>query len=80
MAMRCRMAGGIPCSSYRNGGRLIMNIWDFIVGAVLIAAVVTAIYLSLRRKKNGGGCCGDCSRCSNCTMKKDGDGQRKNGQ
>lgn len=57
-----------------------MNIWDFIVGAVLVAAVVTAIYLSLRRKKNGGGCCGDCSRCSNCTMKKDGDGQRKNGQ
>lgn len=36
---------------------------DFVLIAVIAAAVIGAIILAVRRKKNGSSCCGDCAKC-----------------
>ena len=36
---------------------------DFVLIAVIVAAVIGAIILAVRRKKNGSSCCGDCAKC-----------------
>lgn len=44
-----------------------MNIWDIVIGLILVAIVVGAVYGCIRRKKKG--CCNGGS-CCNCHKKK----------
>jgi len=37
-----------------------------IVGMVILAAAGLAGFNIYKRKKKGGGCCGDCAGCSGC--------------
>ncbi|MBE6956559.1 MAG: FeoB-associated Cys-rich membrane protein [Ruminococcaceae bacterium] len=39
---------------------------DIIVIAVLALVVGLVIYSIWRSHKQGGGCCGDCSKCKSC--------------
>ena len=43
-----------------------MSPLDIVILAAAIAAAVGGIVLTVRRKKQGKGCCGDCSRCGGC--------------
>lgn len=47
-----------------------MNIWDLIVGLLVVLLLAFAFHLARDRKKNGGccggGCTGDCDSCSGC--------------
>ena len=47
-----------------------MNVWDFIVFAIVVLIVIGAIAVYVRSRKNGRGCCNDCSKCDDCTYKK----------
>ena len=44
-----------------------MNIGEIIVITFLAIIVGLAIYSIIKKKKNGGGCCGDCSKCGCCS-------------
>ncbi|HAX83652.1 MAG TPA: hypothetical protein DCY15_03995 [Ruminococcaceae bacterium] len=46
-----------------------MNIWDFVVGAVLVLIIAGAIIATVKRKKKGGCCGGSCGECSCCNDK-----------
>lgn len=46
-----------------------MNIWDFVIGAVLVLIIAGAIIATVKRKKNGGCCGGSCGECSCCKEK-----------
>jgi hypothetical protein len=50
-----------------------MNIWDIIVGGLVVLLLLFALRLARDRKKNGGccssGCDGNCSACSGCPHK-----------
>ncbi|MDO5021132.1 MAG: FeoB-associated Cys-rich membrane protein [Lachnospiraceae bacterium] len=48
-------------------GENIVNIWDIVIGLILVAIVVGAVYGCIRRKKKG--CCNGGS-CCNCHKKK----------
>lgn len=43
-----------------------MNLVDFILIAVIAAAIFLAVRSILKRKKSGGCCSGGCSNCSSC--------------
>lgn len=44
-----------------------MKIVDLVIIAIIAAAVVLAVRNMIKRKKNGSGCCGNCSSCAqNC--------------
>ena len=50
-----------------------MNIWDFVIGAVLVLIIAGAIIATVKRKKKGGcygGSCGECSCCNSKNNKK----------
>ena len=40
-----------------------MNIWDIVIGMVLVGVVGLAIWKMIKDKKSGKGCCGNCSSC-----------------
>lgn len=48
-----------------------MNIWDIVVGLLVLLILYFALRLARDRKKNGGccgaGCSSDCASCSGCT-------------
>ena len=44
-----------------------MNIWDIVIGLLLVGIVAGAVYSCMRRKKKG--CCNGGS-CCNCHKKK----------
>lgn len=44
---------------------------DILVVILLAVAVAGSVFLSLRRRKKGKGCCGDCFGCHLC------DGEKK---
>ncbi len=46
-----------------------MNIWDFVIGAVLVLIIAGAIIATVKRKKKGGCCGGSCGECSCCKEK-----------
>ncbi len=48
-----------------------MNIWDFVIGAVLVLIIAGAIIATVKRKKKGGCCGGSCGECSCCNKNKD---------
>lgn len=48
-------------------GEELMNIWDIVIGLLLVAIAGGAIYGCIRRKKTG--CCSGGS-CCNCHKKK----------
>mgnify|MGYP002627215976 CR=1 FL=1 len=48
----------------------MMNIWDIVVIGIVAVAVVGAVLLSIRTKRKGRSCCGECARCNG--YKKDG--------
>ena len=55
----------------RTSYRELMNIRDFIIAAVIIAAVIFAVIKIARDKQKGKqGCCGDCSVCGGCGREK----------
>ena len=41
-----------------------MNIWDIVLALLLVIAFVLAVRSVIIRKKQGKGCCGDCSQCA----------------
>lgn len=43
---------------------------NFVIGGALLAAVVIAV-VKIARNKRSGNCCGDCSKCGGCSLKKD---------
>ena len=57
-----RIARSLPAFGYRK-----MNIYDYIVLAIVAAALICAVVFMIKRRKNGGGCCGSGS-CGNCPM------------
>ena len=48
-----------------------MNVWDYILAAVVAALIGTALYFAIGRSRKGG-CCGECSSsaCPCCEKKK----------
>ena len=50
-------------SSVLNAAAIVFRPVDFVLIAVIAAAVIGAIILAVRRKKNGSSCCGDCAKC-----------------
>lgn len=46
-----------------------MNIWDIVIGAVLVLVIAGAIIATVKRKKKGGCCGGSCGECSCCKEK-----------
>ena len=47
-----------------------MSFADIVVIAVLCAAVTAAVFIIVRNKRKGKGCCGDCAGCAGCDKKK----------
>lgn len=47
-----------------------MNIADYVLIALVIAALTGALVYMFKKKKSGGsiGCCGSCSNCSGCNL------------
>lgn len=44
-----------------------MNVYDYIILALVLVGIVSAVIFSVRRRKKGGGCCGSCQDCqANC--------------
>ncbi len=43
-----------------------MSPLDIVILVVAVGAAVFGIVVTVRRKRRGKGCCGDCSRCSGC--------------
>ena len=50
-------------SSVLNAAAIVFRPVDYVLIAVIAAAVIGAIILAVRRKKNGSSCCGDCAKC-----------------
>lgn len=48
-------------------GEDLVNVWDIVIGLILVAIAVGAVYGCIRRKKTG--CCSGGSCCS-CHKKK----------
>lgn len=47
-----------------------MKIADFVILAAVIVALAIALWYNHKDKKNGCGCCGNCSGCNkNCGIK-----------
>ena len=40
-----------------------VNGWDILIVAVIAALVGLAVFLTVRKKKKGSSCCGDCACC-----------------
>jgi hypothetical protein len=51
-----------------------MNIWDVIIGLVIISVLLWAVLSIRRRKKTGKGCCGNCAQCAGACRR---DGAKK---
>ncbi|MCR5150676.1 MAG: FeoB-associated Cys-rich membrane protein [Clostridiales bacterium] len=48
-----------------------MNIWDYVIIGIIAAAVIIAIAVMRKNKKNGKCSCGcDCSHCQGCAESK----------
>lgn len=43
-----------------------MNRYDIVLIAIIAVCVLAAVLFMIRRKKNGGGCCGNCGSCQGC--------------
>ncbi len=43
-----------------------MNLADLLLIVALVLVVILAVFFSVRRKKQGKGCCGDCEACRGC--------------
>ncbi len=49
-----------------------MNIWDYIIIAVIAAVIITAVVIIVLNRKKGKNSCGcDCAHCSGCAYSKD---------
>ena len=49
-----------------------MNVPDIVILVILAAAVIAAVAFTIRNKKKGRSCCGNCAECSamkNCKDK-----------
>ncbi len=46
-----------------------MNVWDIILTVLISFIFVMAAVKCVRDRKNGKGCCGDCSKCGGCHVK-----------
>lgn len=46
---------------------ILENKANFIIGAILAAAIVFAVVKIIRDKRAGKGCGGNCAGCANCT-------------
>lgn len=44
-----------------------MKLIDYVLLAIIAAAVIAAVFFRIRRRKRGDGCCGSCGNCSNCS-------------
>lgn len=45
-----------------------MNPWDIVLIAAIIIIVALALIWIIKNRKQGKGCCGDCSRCGGCEL------------
>lgn len=43
-----------------------MNIWDVLLTVVVVAALALAVFLCVRKKTRGTGCCGSGVNCAKC--------------
>ena len=52
-----------------------MGFWDYVIIAAILAALAAAVCFTVRNRKRGKSCCGDCSSCGGCgyTDKKSGE-------
>jgi len=48
-----------------------MGMLDFVLAALILAALVLAVRAVIRAGKQGKTCGGDCSRCSGCSSRND---------
>ena len=50
-----------------------MGFWDYVILASVLIAFGLAVFIVIKRRKEGKGSCGDCAHCPGCAAMKEQD-------